>query len=45
MSDNTALVPVNFNQLPSTQLGTDEQFADLAKGGDFLSRLQLFTKI
>lgn len=44
MSDNTALVPVNFNQLPSTQLGTDEQFADLAKGSDFLSRLQLFTK-
>jgi hypothetical protein len=44
MSDNTALVPVNFNQLPSTQLGTDEQFADLAKGSEFLSRLQLFTK-
>jgi len=44
MSDNTALAPVNFNQLPSTQLGTDEQFADLAKGSDFLGRLQLFTK-
>jgi hypothetical protein len=44
MSDNTALVPVNLNQLPSTQLGTDEQFADLAKGSDFLGRLQLFTK-
>jgi len=42
MSD--ALVPVNFNQLPSTQLGTDEQFAELAKGGDFVGRMQLYTK-
>ncbi|MHB8108087.1 MAG: hypothetical protein ACYDH4_11775 [Candidatus Cryosericum sp.] len=43
MSDN-ALVPVTFDQLPSTQLGTDDQFAALAKGGDYLSRMQLFTK-
>ena len=44
MSDNTALVRVNLNQLPSTQLGTDEQFADLAKASNFIRRLQLFTK-
>jgi hypothetical protein len=43
MSDN-ALVPVNLNQLPSTQIGTDDQFAELAKGGDFIGRMQLFTK-
>ena len=35
---------LQLDQLPSTQLGTDDQFADLAKGGDFLGRLQLFTK-
>jgi hypothetical protein len=43
MSENS-LVTVNLNQLPSTQIGTDEQFADLAKGGDFIGRMQLFTK-
>jgi hypothetical protein len=43
MSDN-ALVPVNLNQLPSTQIGTDDQFAELAKGGDYIGRMQLFTK-
>jgi hypothetical protein len=43
MSD-TALVPISFDQLPSTQLGTDEQFAELAKGGDYLGRMQLYTK-
>ncbi len=32
------------NQLPSTQLGSDAGFNDLAKGGDFLGRLQLYTK-
>jgi hypothetical protein len=31
MSD-TALVPINLDQLPSTQIGTDDQFAELAKG-------------
>ncbi len=41
---NTALVPVDLTQLPSTQLGTDDQFADLAKSADYLGRLQLFTK-
>jgi hypothetical protein len=43
MSD-TALVPVNLDQLPSTQIGTDDQFAELAKGGDYLGRLKLYTK-
>jgi len=44
MSDNTAMVPVNLEQLPSTQIGTDDQFAELAKGGDYIGRMQLFTK-
>jgi hypothetical protein len=35
---------LNLDHLPSTQIGTDDQFADLAKGGDYLRRLQLFTK-
>lgn len=43
MSD-TALIPLNLDQLPSTQLGTDDQFAELAKGGDYLGRMQLYTK-
>ena len=42
-SDN-ALVPVNLEQLPSTQVGTDDQFLELAKSADFLGRLQLYTK-
>ena len=44
MSDTTAMVPVNLDQLPSTQLGTDDQFAELAKGGDYIGRMQLYTK-
>jgi hypothetical protein len=44
MSHNTNLVPVNLDQLPSTQIGSDDQFADLAKSADYLGRLQLFTK-
>ena len=44
MSDNTNMVPVNLDQLPSTQIGSDEQFADLAKSADYLGRLQLYTK-
>jgi hypothetical protein len=43
MSEN-ALVSVNLNQLPSTQIGTDDQFTELAKGGDYIGRMQLFTK-
>jgi hypothetical protein len=41
---NTNLVPVTFEQLPSTQLGSDAQFMELAKSTDYLQRLQLFTK-
>jgi len=44
MSTNTAMVPVDFDQLPSTQIGTDDQFAELAKGGDYIGRMQLYTK-
>jgi hypothetical protein len=38
------MVPVNLDQLPSTQIGTDDQFAELAKGGDYIGRMQLYTK-
>lgn len=41
---STALTPVDFNQLPSTQLGTDEQFEEFARNTDFLGRLTLYTK-
>ena len=44
MSDNTAMIPVNLDQLPAIQIGSDDQFAELAKGGDFLGRIQLYTK-
>ena len=43
-NDNTNLVPMNFEQLPATQVGSDDQFTDLARSADYLSRLQLFTK-
>ncbi len=43
MSNETALVPA-FENLPSTQLGSDDGFDDLVKGGDFLGRLQLYSK-
>jgi hypothetical protein len=41
---STALVPVNLEQLPATQLGTDEQFAEVARATRFLGRLQLYTR-
>lgn len=44
MADENALVPVNLDQLPSTQIGTDQDFDDIAKSSDFLPRLQLYTK-
>lgn len=44
MADENALVPVNLDQLPSTQLGTDDDFDKIAKSSDFLPRLQLYTK-
>jgi hypothetical protein len=42
--EENALVPVDFTQLPATQRGDDEEFGELAKGGDFLGRLQLYSK-
>lgn len=45
MSDENALVPTDYvAQLPSTQVGTDEDFDAIAKSSDFLPRLQLYTK-
>ena len=44
MSTETNLVPVDLTQLPSTQLGSDDQFMELAKSTEFIGRLQLFTK-
>jgi len=44
MSNDQALVPVNLNQLPSTQRGSDAGFDDLSKGGEFLARLHLYSK-
>lgn len=43
MSEN-ALIPINLEQLPSTQIGSDQDFAIIAKSSDFLPRLQLYTK-
>jgi hypothetical protein len=44
MSNEQTLVPANLSQLPSTQLGSDAAFDDLSKGGEFLARLQLYSK-
>lgn len=44
MSDNTALIPLNLEQLPSTQIGGDDLYNELAKGGDYIGRMQLYTK-
>lgn len=41
---STSLVPVDFSQLPSTQIGSDEDYAALGKSTQYLSRLQLYTK-
>ncbi|REJ65613.1 MAG: hypothetical protein DWQ31_16875 [Planctomycetota bacterium] len=41
---SNALVPVDYSQLPSTQIGSDETYDDLAKGGDYLSSMKLYTK-
>lgn len=43
MSEN-ALIPINLDQLPATQIGTDQDFDRIAKSSDFLPRLQLYTK-
>lgn len=44
MTTENSLVPLDLNQLPSTQLASDDTFNDMAKGGDFLGRLQLYSK-
>lgn len=41
MSEN-AMVPMDLSQLPSTSIGAVETFDDIAKGSEFLGRLQLF---
>jgi hypothetical protein len=38
------LIPFDANQLPSTELVTDEQLQELSKGTDYLQRIQLITK-
>jgi len=43
MSENQ-LVPVDYSLLPAVSMGSDEGFDDLAKGADFLGRLQLYSK-
>jgi len=45
MSDNTNLVTSDYDaNLPAVSMGSDEGFDVLAKGADFLARLQLFSK-
>jgi len=44
MSDETSLVSVDLTQLPSTQIGSNDDFNEIAKSSDFLPRLQLYTK-
>lgn len=41
---SNAITTIDPTQLPSTQVGNDEAFQDLARGSTFLSRLQLYTK-
>lgn len=42
---STELVPMDLSQLPSVSLGSDEAFDEVSRGGgDFLPRLQLYTK-
>lgn len=44
MAKSTDLSVIDVNQLPSTQLGGDDVFNDLAKSAEFLVRVQLYTK-
>ena len=41
---SNALQTVDLTQLPSTQLGSDEQFEQMSRNTQFLGRLQLFSK-
>ncbi len=43
MPEDQALATANFNQLPSTQLGSDDAFEELSRGGEYLGRVQLFS--
>lgn len=43
MSKN-ALAPLDLSNLPSTQIGSDEAYTELARSADYLGRLQLYTK-
>jgi len=40
----TDLANLDLSQLPSTQVGNDAMYDDLAKSNEFLGRFQLFTK-
>jgi len=44
MSEKNVIATVDVGQLPVTQKGGDADFDEIAKGGDFLARLQLFSK-
>jgi hypothetical protein len=44
MTTENKLGPVNCENLPAVSMGSDAGFDDLAKGADFLGRLQLFSK-
>ena len=41
---SAALTTVDLTQLPSTQLGSDEDFAVMSRSTGFLGRLQLYSK-
>ena len=41
---SNALTTVDLTQLPSTQLGSDEDFAAMSRSTGFLGRLQLYSK-
>lgn len=41
---STALATLNPDLLPSCQVGSDDQLEQLTKAGDYLGRLQLYTK-
>lgn len=44
MAKNTDLSVIDVNQLPATQVGGDDIYDGLAKGQDYLLRVQLYTK-
>jgi hypothetical protein len=39
----TNLVPVDFSQLPSTQVGSDDDLKQLSRSTSFLPRMQLYS--